>query len=75
MKKSKENGLYDTQNISSKRRLGTSSDSKNFKYSYQGNEQSFGMNTVQSSNLSYNQGKVSLMNATKLNYNPINHSV
>lgn len=74
MKKSKENGLYDIQNFT-KRRLGTSSDSKNFIYSYQGNEQGFGMSTVQSSNLSYNQGKVSLMNATKLNYNPINHSV
>lgn len=72
MRRAQENGQYEFPKPKT-RRLGTPADSKNFTYTYQGGSGNGAENRTQSSNIDRRAN--SLINASKLSYNPINHAV
>lgn len=72
MKRAKDLGDYNYQ-MPQIRRLGTSSDDKAFQYDY-GSKQTKPTKTISHSESMKDPGRTSLINASKLGYNLINHS-
>lgn len=74
VRRAKEAGEF-SHPLTQTRRLGTSSDAKKYQYSYSEFHREPAMTANKSENIVYNTEKLSLVNASKLPYNPITHTI
>jgi hypothetical protein len=73
LKRAKTNGEYIIPHPSAPRKLGTSSDSKHFAYTYSSNDPKSRTITHPENNSGVSGPKASLINASKIGFNIINH--